>query len=94
MYLQLYKQHFASEGGDDDEDEGDIADGEGITDQLAPSANKKRLVRRVSPVNDALPAHLGAALLLGPFRSFVHTASQQSSSSCLGDAPIFLMRSA
>ena len=52
MYaLQLYKQHFASEGGDDDEDEGDAVDGEGITDQLAPSANKKRLVSPVTPVN-------------------------------------------
>ena len=42
--MQLYKQHFASEGGDDDEDDGDGMDGEGIAD-LAPSANKKRLVR-------------------------------------------------
>ena len=42
--VQLYKQHFASEGGDDDEDDGDGVDGEGVAD-LAPSANKKRLVR-------------------------------------------------
>ena len=45
--LQLYKQHFASEGGDDDEDEGDAVDGEGVADQLAPSAHKKRLVSGV-----------------------------------------------
>ncbi|CAK0782798.1 hypothetical protein CVIRNUC_005993 [Coccomyxa viridis] len=38
----LYKQHFASEGGDDDEDDGDGMEGEGIAD-LGPSANKKRL---------------------------------------------------
>jgi len=43
--VQLYKQHFASEGGDDDEDDGDAMDGEGIADQIAPSSNKKRLVR-------------------------------------------------
>ena len=42
--VQLYKQHFASEGGDDDEEDGDGLDGEGIAD-LAPSVNKKRLVR-------------------------------------------------
>ncbi len=46
--LQLYKQHFASEGGDDDEDEGEAVDGEGVTDQLAPSATKKRLVSPLS----------------------------------------------
>ena len=42
--MQLYKQHFASEGGDDDEDDGDGMDGEGLAD-MAPSVNKKRLVR-------------------------------------------------
>ncbi len=52
--LQLYKQHFASEGGDDDEDEGDAVDGEGITDQLAPSVNKKRLVSPDMHVEEAL----------------------------------------
>ena len=39
--MQLYKQHFASEGGDDDEEDGDAME---AADQLAPSAAKKRLV--------------------------------------------------
>lgn len=39
--MQLYKQHFASECGDDDEEDGDAME---AADQLAPSAAKKRLV--------------------------------------------------
>ncbi len=41
---QLYKQHFASEGGEDEEEDGDALEVEGAADQLAPSATKKRLV--------------------------------------------------
>ena len=48
---QLYKQHFASEGGDDDEDEGEAVDGEGITEQQAPSAAKKRPVNPLCKIS-------------------------------------------
>ena len=73
--VQLYKQHFASEGGDDDEDDGDGMDGEGIAD-LAPSANKKRLVRlqAVGIPLSAPEAYTSASMLCG-WRSLDHAKS-------------------
>ena len=64
--MQLYKQHFASEGGDDDEDDGDGMEGDGIAD-LAPSANKKRLVRlqAVEEFSFAPQAYTSASMLCG-----------------------------
>ena len=62
--MQLYKQHFASEGGDDDEEDGDAMEGEGAADQLAPSAIKKRLVGMPAALCLQLTGNLGDTTVL------------------------------